>query len=117
MAVVHYVSSETPLPGGEKLIRGKLNLASSYTAGGDPLNLSNFFLSTGSPTVVCSSADGYLIEHNQGTAAGGTLVAYQNVNNATTINGTVINSALYQVHSAANLATVNVSFFAFGPAY
>lgn len=117
MTVVHYVSSETPLPGGEKLIRGKLNLASSYTANGDPLNLSNFFLSTGSPTVVCAGADGYIVEHNQGTAAGGTLVCYQNVMNTTTVNTAAANSALYEVHSAANLATVNVVFFAVGKAY
>jgi len=114
MAVVHYVTKETVLPGGERLIRGIFNLADSYTANGDPVNLSNYFKSTSSPTVVCASADGYAVEHNQGTAASGTLLVYQNLMSATTTNGEAQNTALYEVHSAANLALVNVAFFAFG---
>ena len=113
MTVVHYITKQTVLPGGERLIRGIFNLADSYTAGGDPVNLSNYFKSTGSPTVVCASADGYAVEHNQGTAASGTLLAYHN---ALVVNGVgaASNAALVQVHSAANLVLVNVAFFAFG---
>jgi hypothetical protein len=111
MAVVHYVSKVTPLPGGGRLIRGILNFCSNYTASGDPVNLSNYFKSTSSPTVVCSSADGYAIEHNQGTAASGTLLAYQNVWGA---NVAMVNQALVQVHSNADLSSTNIVFFATG---
>jgi hypothetical protein len=114
MAVVHYVSKITPLPGGGRLIRGLLNFCSNYTAAGDPLNLANYFKSASSPTVVCSTADGFAIEHNQGTAAAGTLVAYQNSLTAATINGVAANAALVQVHSNADLSATNVVFFATG---
>lgn len=114
---VIYVSKTTVLPGGEKLVRGKANPTSSYAAGGEGLNLSNFLLSTGSPTVVCSGADGYVCEHDQGTATAGKLVMYQNLLNTDTVNGVAANTALYQCHTGLDVSGVNVVFCAIGKAY
>jgi hypothetical protein len=114
---VHYVSKQTVLPGGEKLVRGLATLASSYATGGDVLNLANYFDEDGSPTVVTCSADGYVTEHNQGTAAKGTIICYYNIMNADTTNGVSQNTALYQVDPATDLDAVNVIFTAVGKAY
>ncbi len=48
------------------------------------------------------------------TAAGGTVLAYQNHMLASTTNGVAQNTALVEVHSAANMVAVNVVFFAVG---
>ena len=111
---VTYVTKKTVLPGGELMIRGLATMSSSYAAGGDALNLSNYLTSTTAPTVVPCSADGYVVEHNQGTAAAGKLMAYFNVLNSDTMNGVAQNTALYQVQTGKSLAAVNVVFVAIG---
>ena len=111
---VHYVTKKTVLPGGELMLRGIATMSSSYAAGGDALKLSNYLTSTTSPTVVPCSADGYVVEHDQGTAAAGKLIAYFNVLNSTTTNGSAQNAALYQVQTGKDLDAVNVVFVAIG---
>jgi hypothetical protein len=114
---VTYISKQTVLPGGEKLVRGIATLSSSYAASGDALNLSNYLDDDASPTVITCTADGYATEHSQGTAAAGTVVAYFNVLNTDTVNGVAQNTALYEVQTAADLSAVNVVFTAIGKAY
>jgi hypothetical protein len=105
---VHSVSKETQLPNGEKLIRGTFIMSDSYATGGDGLNLANYLKTAGSPTVVVSSANGYCFQHDTGTASAGKIKAYYSG-----VNGLNV----LEVLSARNLVTVNVPFFAIGPAF
>lgn len=117
MPVVLKIDKETPLPGGEKMLRGTFTMDSSYAANGEVMNLANYLDSTGYPTVIVECASGYTLMHNKGTAAAGTILAYQNVLNTDTVNGAAANSALYQVHTAKDLSAVNAGFIAIGKAF
>lgn len=111
------IDRETPLPGGEKMIRGTFTLDSSYTGTGEVLNLANYLNSGCYPTVIVECAAGYTLAHNKGTASAGTIIAYQNVFNTLTVNGVAMNAALYQVHAGADLTGINAGFVAIGTAY
>ena len=113
MAVVHYVTSETLLPGGEKLIRGKLTL-SSYAAGGATLNLANYLKDDQVPTVFV------------GTVANATNVAFPtmvNTSNAESIKilcmagGLGASQPLYFLNAGFELTAQNVDFYALGRSY
>jgi len=111
MAVKIYVTNEGPTMAGEKIIHGKLNLQ-TYETNGDPVNLSNFFKSSTSPFVcLTGGTGGYVLDHNQGTAAAGKVLAYY----TSTKNGAA--GALDEVANATDLSAVNVSFFAIGQPY
>lgn len=110
MAVVHKIQSETPLPGGEKMIRGTMTIAAYNmdTGSGVPCNLANFLHTSGYPTVVITS-EKYNLQHDKGTAAAGRVVAYEKMYNNTA-------NAFSQVTNNVTLS-VNASFIAIGPAY
>ena len=109
---VHHVLKETPLPGGEKMVRGKINLSSSYAAAGDACNLSNYF--QGSPQVVVQAMDqnssnvAVGVSHNGGTAAAGLVRVY--------VGGTAEDEFL-EANAALDFSGVNVPFVAIGQAY
>ncbi len=115
MAAKIYVLKTIPCGDGTRQIVGKVNPSASYTTGGDPMNLSNYF--TTQTTMVCmiEPVGGYTFDHNGGVGTGGFKV-YQQIFNTSTVNGDAANSPLYQVHSAANLASLNASFVAWGSA-
>jgi hypothetical protein len=81
------VAAETPLPGGEKMIRGSLLHANNYYTSGSACNLSNYFKAGGTVSVSIAASDGYIFKHDQGNASNGLVLAYQNVFNTTTVNG------------------------------
>jgi hypothetical protein len=113
MACIHYVTKECLLPGGEKLVRGKLTLG-SYAASGATLNLANYFKSTEAPTVIT------------GPVANATNVAFPtqvNVTNAETITvlalcgGLGASEPLYYLNAGFELTSQNCDFYAIGQAY
>lgn len=102
---------ETPLNAGEKMVRGKINLSSTYAAGGDAVNLANYF--QGSPTVLVqpdqnASNIALMCSHDGGTAAAGKVRAY--------VGGTA-EDELLEANAALDLSGVNVPFIAVGQAY
>jgi hypothetical protein len=90
-------------------------MSSSYAANGDAFNVQNNFLSTSSPTVTVAMSDGYPLEHNEGTAAAGTVMAYQTHLNSG--NGSNQNAKMIQVTTGTDLSAVNAAFIAIGQAY
>lgn len=111
---VLYITSETPLPGGEKMVRGLATPSSSYAASGEGLNLANYFSSSSSPTVMVENPAGRPARHDQGTASAGKVLFYQMILNTTTVNSTAANVALYECHTALNLSGANIAFLAVG---
>lgn len=109
-----HIDYDSGVSTGGRVIAGTFTMGNGYHASGDIINLLNYYNSTSYPTVVVSSASGYILSHDRGTATGGKIKAYQMILNTTTVNGTAANVALYEVHTLANLATVNASFIAFG---
>lgn len=109
------VDTETPLPGGEKMIRGSLLHANNYYTSGNELNLANYLDSSGYPTVVIAPADGYVFEHSQGTAEAGLVQAFYTVVNAK--NGADDKYAMGEVDANTDLSSVNMVFYAVGKAY
>ena len=112
---VHSVVFESQNLDGTKTIAGTLTLSDNYYTSGDVLNLANYLKSAGSPVVVIAGADGYMLEHNDGTAAAGKVVArYSSVN---TKNGANEAIALVEVAVNTDLSAVNAKFIATGLAY
>lgn len=107
MAVVIAVDSQTPMGAGHKLIRGTLAF-STYTAGGEALNLSNYLKSTGYPTIMIEGGE-YGFRHNKDAAANGKVLVFEK----DYTNGS---NTFKQVANGATI-TQNVGFLAFGPAY
>ena len=113
MAVIHFVQAETLLPGGEKLIRGKLTIG-AHAAGGAALNLANYLKDDQVPTVFV------------GTVANATNVAFPtmvNTSNAESIKilcmtgGLGAEQPLYMLNAGFELTAQNVDFYALGRAY
>jgi hypothetical protein len=112
MPVTFVVDYEFGNPHGARAIAGTLVMDGSYATSGDTMNLANYFHNASTPTVVISAADGYMLEHNHGTANAGTVIArYSSVNTKNGANETI---ALVEVTATTNLATVNTTFVAFG---
>jgi hypothetical protein len=107
MAVVIAVDKQTKLPGGETMIRGTLSF-STYTAGGEALNLSNYLKSTGYPTVVVEGGE-YGFRHDKEAAANGSVLVFEK-------DYTNDSNVFKQVANGATI-TQNVGFFAIGPQY
>jgi len=105
------VTAVHTMQGGYRVVHGTATLSGTYITGGDTIDLSSYFKSASSPTVIPSSDDGYLIRHDRGTAAAGTLMAY-----VVNINASG-NVALIEVANASNLSAVVVPFIAVGQAY
>jgi hypothetical protein len=101
------------LPGGEKLIRGRLTIG-SLAAGGAALNLANYFKSSSVPTVIV----GGLVNATNWAAA--SLV---NVVNAETIKimamcgGKGASEPFYLMNAGLELTAQNTGFYAIGQAY
>jgi len=117
MALIVRVIDGSPMPGGQRMIRGSILLDSSYPTGGEYMNIANGALlgmdalkASGSPTVVVGAAPGYVLVHDQGTAANGKVKAYYATN-------AIINAALGEVVNGTSLSTINAAFYAIGPAY
>ncbi len=117
MPCVIVVRTDQLGPGGLREITGCATMNAGYVSGGDNFDLSNYFKLSTVPTVVAVAASGYLLEHNQGTAASGRIKAYQNVRNTNTMNGIDGNAALYECHTGLDLSSVNFVFIAKGQAY
>lgn len=103
--MIPYVTSECPLPGGDKIIRGVATCTSNACAGME-LDLTNYFSNAGTVTVVCSSANGHSLEHNHGSAAEG-IVYIKRCDNTG-----IINTAL--IAGGEDWSGINVAFIAFG---
>ena len=88
---------------GYRMIAGTCTIGVYITDGVDA-DLSDYF--SGSPVVMLGHDDGYLVEHNRGTAAAGKIIC--RVSNSTA------NSTFPQESNATNLANVVVFFQAFG---
>ena len=110
MTVIHHVLFEGPTMNGEKEIRGKLNIG-TYNTSGANVDLSNYFKTATYPTVIISACAGYVLEHDQGTAAAGKVLAYY----TSTKNGAL--GALDQVADSTSLAAINALFIARGQPY
>lgn len=112
MACIHYVTSQTLLPGGGALLAGKIT-PGTYAAGGCPLNLSNYFEVGSEPTVMLT---GDLQAANKAFGLG------INISNAETMAVKVFvpmasNGAGVDYMAEANAGMVigvNVGFMAFG---
>jgi|19_taG_2_1085344.scaffolds.fasta_scaffold00455_9 hypothetical protein len=111
MALTVAVITEALLPGGAKILRGTFTLDSNYVTGGETMDLSDYLKSSVVPTVICGNDGGYVLEHDQGTAAAGKVIAYYNDVNAST------NAALVAVAQNADLSAINSTFVAVGQAY
>lgn len=113
MAVTVSVIDSSLVSAGQRQIRGSLTMDSSYATGGEVMDVSTYF--AGSPTVVIGGADGYMLEHNQGTAAAGKVLArYSSVNSKNGANETL---ALVQVADGTDLSAVNTTFLAMGQSF
>jgi hypothetical protein len=112
MPVTHKVDFDNLLGGGFSLIGGTLVMDSAYATSGEVMNLANRFSPSTTPTVVISAADGYMLEHNHGTANAGTVIARYSAGNA--LNGASFIIPLVEVAASANLAAVNTTWFAIG---
>jgi hypothetical protein len=117
MAVTLNVVLESELPSGVKLIVGKGTLGNNYYTGGDLINFSNHFKAATYPVVTVSGADGYILEHDAGTAAAGKILAYYPKFDilANTQDQNAV--PLHQVIANANLSTVTFNFIAAGQPY
>ncbi len=110
-----HIDYDSGVATGGRVISGTGTMGNGYhTGGGDILNLLNYYNSSSYPTVVVTSAGGYLLEHNKGTATAGKVKAYYVECNATTMNGAAANYKLCEVLATVNLSTVNFGFIAFG---
>jgi hypothetical protein len=108
MACVIKVDAECALPNGEKLVRGTLKMSTSYPAGGDPINLANYFTNARVPTVVVASCNGYCLQWVGSDAYTGNIKASMGG-----ING--INC--FEAIATTSLNCINTGFYAIGPAY
>ena len=86
-------------------IYGVATLSSSYAQTGEVLNLSAYFDSTTSPVVTLLSRDPtYVLYHDGGTAAAGTIQVYALADGS-------------EASAEADLSTVTCGVIACGPAY
>jgi hypothetical protein len=115
MAVVHYVTRETMLPGGEKLIRGKLTVGSTAAAGA-ALNLANYFKSSTECTVVCEA----FVQNAVTNAAFGVATNQANAETITVqtfVGGLGASQPFYVSNAGLELTARNIGFHAIGQAY
>jgi hypothetical protein len=105
MALTLSLTYDTTM-GGSKIAYGTITFDNVYVTGGETLDLSAQF--SGSPTVLTSSDDGYVIRHNRGNAAAGVLQAYF------ANGGAAAGAALIEVTNAADLSAVIVHCIAMG---
>jgi hypothetical protein len=112
MAVTFKVDHDTGGIQGVRTLGGTLVMDGSYATSGDTMNLANYLHNASTPTVVIGGADGYMLEHNHGTANAGTVIARYSSLNA--LNGPSVTIALVEVASTTNLATVNTTWIAMG---
>lgn len=74
MALTIAAQSVCELPNSHRLVVFRVTFDSSYPSGGETFDISTWF--GGSPFMVGASGDdGYVIEHDRGTAAAGKLIA------------------------------------------
>lgn len=110
MAVTVKVEYELASQAGAKFIGGSIAMDGVYNTGAEVMDLSAYF--SGSPKVFINAADGYMLEHNQGTAAAGIVVARYSAGNA--LNGESFIIPLVEVAQDTNLALINTTFIAMG---
>ncbi|MEE9366915.1 MAG: hypothetical protein V3W44_09535 [Dehalococcoidales bacterium] len=92
--------------GGGLAISGRATLSATYLTGGETLDLSSYF--QGSPLVIPTGDDGYVIEHDRGNAAAGKLLArFAN-------GGAAAGAALIELTNAVDTSAVICSFIAVG---
>jgi hypothetical protein len=84
------------LPNGNRLVTGTAAGPEVYITGGGVLDVSADF--SGSPKVFINGDDGYVIQHDRGTAAAGELLVY--------MTNSAANGAMLELTNAANLANV-----------
>ncbi len=103
MAMTVTVTATCDLPNGDRLVRGTATFDSSYATGGEVMDLSTQL--SGSPTVLLSGDDGYVPQHDRGTAAAGQVLAYE---------AGVDAAALDEVAATTDLSAVICPFVAIG---
>ncbi len=112
MPVTTKVDFDNLLGGGFSLVGGTLVMDSSSATAGDVMNLANIFSPSSTPTVIIAAADGYMLEHNHGTANAGAVVARYGNHNAR--NGVSETIPFVVVANATDLSSVNTTWFAIG---
>ena len=95
-----------PLTGGARLCSFTVTFDNSYPTGGETFDISGYF--QGSPDVQVTGDDGYVIEHDRGTAAAGKLVARYGDYDATA------DGALIDVANTTDLSAVIVKVLVIG---
>ena len=103
MAASFTVTFQSEGTSGYRMIAGSVTIG-VYETDGVAADLSSYF--SGSPVVLIGDDDGYLVEHNRGTAAAGTIICR--------VSNSSANAALPQVDNDTNLANVVCYFCAFG---
>jgi hypothetical protein len=97
------------------MLRGTITGSSSYALNGDTCNFAalgvNALLAAGSPTVIVGNDDGYVCEHNRGTASAGTIIIRVATQNSTNV------AVMAQVSPGTAVNAVVMPFVAYGPAY
>ena len=112
MAVTFKVDYELAGQAGAHVIGGTLLMDGSYATGGEAMNLATHLHNSSTPTVVISAADGYMLEHDCGTANAGKVVARYSNGNA--LNGASFLIPLVEVAGSTNLYNINTTFIAIG---
>ena len=110
--VIHKIDKEVHLPDGSKLVAGTFKMSDSYAAGGDALNLSNYFANK-AILFLPTTANGHSLWWNVASSAypdsGKIVCTMANVAG----NG---NATMYQPVATTNLSLVNAVFMAIGTA-
>lgn len=106
MAITLSSVNVSPLGSGLVVVCGLATFDSSYAgSGGEVMDLSAYF--DGSPIVIANGDDGYVVQHNRGTAAAGKLIAYLQDTDG---------GPLIEVTATTDLSAVICPFVAFGTA-
>lgn len=111
-SVIYKVEKEVHLPDGSKLIAGSIKMSTSYAAGGDALNLSNY-LANKAVVFLPTGANGVSLWWNRASSeypdSGKIVVTCSNAAGAG-------NALLYEPAATTNLSLVNAAFIAIGTA-
>lgn len=100
--IIHHVIDQSPLPSGLKLVVGKLNMSANYAAGGDGLDLSNYFADDAVLYLdINPSNSGYVFMHEGGNATNAKIQAL--VSGAAT-------AVLGELNATTDLSALNVEF-------
>lgn len=113
MAVVHYVDAETLLPGGDKLLRGKLTIGSTG-AGQTLLNLANYLKDDQTPCVFVSPIENAT---NKAFSLGVNTCNAEVIGIKAYVTGLSAEDTLQTANAGLELTAHNVDFLAIGRSY